>query len=80
MAALELLAGNFRCLVIRTGEARPVKHLVTSLNAFGERVGRRRDCWLILRRPRRNDRGAAVLIASNLENSLRIAIEGTGSM
>ena len=40
MAALELLAGNFRCLLIKTGEARPVKHLVTSLNAFGERVGR----------------------------------------
>src|SRR5271167_643651 len=28
----------------------------------------------------RNDRGAALLIASNLENSLRIAIEGRGSI
>ena len=27
VAALELLAGNFRCLLIKTGEARPVKHL-----------------------------------------------------
>jgi hypothetical protein len=40
VTALELLAGNFRCLLIEAGEARSVKHLVTSLHAFSERVGR----------------------------------------
>ena len=50
MTALELPAGDFRCLFIETGEARSVKHLVTCLHAFGERVGRsKRGAGLELR-------------------------------
>ena len=50
VTALELPAGNFRCLLIETGEARSVKHLVTCLHAFGERVGRsKRGAGLELR-------------------------------
>jgi hypothetical protein len=40
VAALELLAGFFCCLPFEAGETRPVERLVTSLHAFGKRVGR----------------------------------------
>ena len=40
VTALELLAGEFSCLLVQTGKACPVEHLVTSLHAFRERVGR----------------------------------------
>jgi hypothetical protein len=40
VTALESPAGEFSCLFVQTGEARPVEHFVTSLNALGERVGR----------------------------------------
>ena len=39
VTALELLAGDFRCFLIKTGEARSVEDLVTSLDGFGERIG-----------------------------------------
>ena len=56
-------------LTTRPGEeAETVAYLVEVTPGFGDAdVGARGS---------RNDRGAALLIASNLENSLRIAIEG----
>ena len=39
VTALELLASAFRCPLIEAGEAGSVKHLVTNLHAFGERIG-----------------------------------------
>ncbi len=60
-------------LTTRPGEeAETVAYLVEVTPGFGDAdVGARGS---------RNDRGAALLIASNLENSLRIAIEGRGSI
>jgi len=43
VTALELLGGDFRCLLIEVGETRSVEHFVTSLQAFGERVGRSKN-------------------------------------
>ena len=60
-------------LTTRPGEeAETVAYLVEVTPGFGDAgVGARGS---------RNDRGAALLIASDLENSLRIAIEGRGSI
>ena len=40
VAALELPAGDFRCLLVEAAKARPVERLVTFLHALGERVRR----------------------------------------
>jgi hypothetical protein len=40
VTAPELLAGDFRCLLIEACEARAVEHPVSCLHTFGERVSR----------------------------------------
>ena len=40
MTALEVLAGNFRRLLVEAGEARTVEYPITCLHALSEPVGR----------------------------------------